>query len=94
MAAPQVSSDELLGAAMRQTGLADFGDDLFREGLEILLRALAAEAKLNSRGEAYIYDRIRLLLCQRLQVEDWFARHPEIADQPVTAPVFGLGIFQ
>lgn len=92
MAAPQVSSDELLDAAIRQTGLADFGDDSFREGLEILLRALQVEAKLNSRGEAYIYDRIRLLLCQRLQVEDWFARHPEIADEPVTAPLFGLGL--
>jgi hypothetical protein len=78
--------------ATRRTGLDDFGDDSFREGLEILLRALRDEARLNARGEGFIYARIGLHLCQRLQVEDWYRRHPEIDDEPIVAPLFGLGL--
>ncbi|AEV76131.1 sulfotransferase family protein [Mycolicibacterium rhodesiae NBB3] len=86
------SPDELMTAAVERTGLADFGDDSFREGLEILVRALDEEARLNARGEAFIYDRLRLHLCQRLQVEDWYRRHPEIDDETIEAPLFGLGL--
>lgn len=83
---------ELLRAAVAETGLHDFGPDSFREGFEILLGALEHEARLNARGEAYIYPRIQLHLCQRLQVQDWYRRHPEIDDEPLDAPLFGLGL--
>ncbi|MDY6995903.1 MAG: sulfotransferase [Actinomycetota bacterium] len=87
-----VSSGELMAAAVARTGLEDFGPDSFREGLDILVRALGDEARLNARGEAYIYQRLIGHLCQRLQVEDWFARHPEIDDEQIAAPLFGLGL--
>jgi hypothetical protein len=32
--------DELLATAQERTGLTDFGDDSFREGLERLVRSL------------------------------------------------------
>jgi hypothetical protein len=32
------------------------------------------------------------LLKQRLMIEDWFARHPEIEEQEITAPLIGLGL--
>ena len=44
-----------MGEASGQTGLDDFGDDSFREGLEILLAALRDEARLNDRGEAVLH---------------------------------------
>lgn len=86
------SPGELMAAAVARTGLDDFGDDSFREGLGILVRALRDEARLNARGEAFVYDRIGLHLCQRLEVEDWYRRHPEIDDEPIDAPLFGLGL--
>ena len=86
------SPGELMAAAVERTGLDDFGDDSFREGLEILVRALRDEARLNARGEGFIYDRVGLHLCQRLQVEDWYRRHPEIDDESIVAPLFGLGL--
>lgn len=86
------SPRELMDAAVHRSGLDDFGDGSFREGLEILLRSLDTEAGLNSRGQAFIYDRIALHLCQRLQVEDWIRRHPDIVEEPITAPLFGLGL--
>lgn len=83
---------EVLDAATAQTGLTDFGDDAFREGLEILLASLRDEARLNARGEAFLHQRIVGHLAQRLQVEDWYRRHPEIDEVPITAPVIGLGL--
>ncbi|WP_370500976.1 sulfotransferase [Mycolicibacterium sp. jd] len=86
------SSDDLLRAARGSSGLDDFGDDAFREGLDILVGALDREARLNARGEAFMYPRIVGHLRQRLQVEDWYRRHPEIDDERVDAPLFGLGL--
>ncbi len=84
--------DELLEIARTETGLADFGDDSFREGLEILVRALREEAQLNEIGEFAIRQRIIGHLGQRLQVEDWYRRHPEIDDESIDAPLIGLGL--
>ncbi|MGB6514471.1 MAG: sulfotransferase [Mycobacterium sp.] len=84
--------DEVVGSAVVQTGLEDFGDDSFRQGLEVLLASLRDEARLNARGEAYIYARIVTALSQRLQVEDWYRRHPEIDDVEINAPLIGLGL--
>jgi hypothetical protein len=86
------SHDELLEVARAQTGLHDFGDDSFLEGLEILVRALRGEASLNAIGEMAIRDRIVGYLGQRLQIEDWYCRHPEIDDEPIDAPLIGLGL--
>jgi Sulfotransferase family len=84
--------NEILEAAVAQTGLDDFGDDSFREGLEILLASLRDEARLNDRGDAFIHQRIVGYLGQRLQVEDWYRRHPDIDEVPIDAPLIGLGL--
>jgi sulfotransferase family protein len=84
--------NELLEAAVAQTGLDDFGDDSFREGLEILLASLRDEARLNARGDVFIHQRIVGYLGQRLQVEDWYRRHPDIDEVPIEAPLIGLGL--
>jgi hypothetical protein len=78
--------------ARAQTGLEDFGEDSFCEGLERLVRSLNEEARLNGAGEAFIFGRILGHLCQRLQVEDWYRRHPEIGDAEIRAPLIGLGL--
>jgi hypothetical protein len=83
---------EVMDDASAQTGLTDFGEDSFREGLEILLSALQGEARLHDRGRAFLHQRIVGYLSQRLQVEDWYRRHPEIDDVPVSAPLIGLGL--
>jgi hypothetical protein len=86
------SLNDIQDAAIAQTGLDDFGNDFFREGLEVLLASLRDEARLNARGEAFIHQRIVGYLSQRLQVEDWYRRHPEIDDQAIEAPLIGLGL--
>jgi len=81
-----------MDAAVTQTGLDDFGDDSFREGLEILVRSLREEARLNSAGEAFLGQRITGYLAQRLQVEHWYRQHPETDDVPIVSVLFGLGL--
>ena len=78
--------------ACQQTGLTDFGEDSFREGLEILAAALDKEARLNALGRTSMDFQIVDLLIQRLQVEDWYRRHPEIDEGEITAPLIGLGL--
>lgn len=87
-----VKVGELKDKAVEQTGLTDFGADSFEEGLAILLASLGNEARLNARGEAFIYHRLTGYLAQRLQVEDWYRRHPEIDDTPIVTPLIGLGL--
>ncbi len=81
-----------MAAAVARTGLDDFGDGSFREGLDILVCALRDEARLNAAGEAFLYQRIEGHLVQRLMVEDWYSRHPEIGDVTIEAPLIGLGL--
>lgn len=85
------SPGDLLDAATRRTGLTDFGDDAFRDGLEILLRSLDG-ANLNTRGEAFVYPLIAGYLEQRLHVEDWYRQHPDTDDIDIVRPLFGLGL--
>jgi Sulfotransferase family len=83
---------DLMDAAVTQTGLDDFGDDSFREGLEILVRSLREEARLNSAGEVFLCQRIIGHLAQRLQVEHWYRQHPETDDVPIVSVLIGLGL--
>lgn len=83
---------QLLQLARDATGLDDFGADSFREGLEILVTALQREAKLNALGEQIICERILGHLTQRLLIEEWYRRHPEIDEQQIVAPLIGLSL--
>jgi hypothetical protein len=82
----------LLAAAREQTGLDDFGDDSFREGLDRLVDSIDTESNLNELGQMALPFLITRLLTTRLQVEDWYRRHPEIDDEPIDSPLIGLGL--
>jgi len=84
--------DELIDEARADTGLDDFGGASFREGLEILVRALRTEARLSARGDVALQQMIVGKLGQRLQVEDWYRRYPEIGAEVIAAPLFGMGL--
>ncbi len=84
--------ERLMAAATAEAGLGDFGDDSFREGLDILVRSFREEARLNATGEAVVYPRLVSHLVNRLQVEDWYRRHPETEDVPIVDPLFGLSL--
>lgn len=84
--------DDLLHAAKTATGLTNFGDDSFREGLEILVKSADDEGRLNDMGRSQLNGVVVDLLSKRLEVEDWYSRHPEIDDQEIVAPLMILGL--
>lgn len=92
MSGRSLDAVNLLDQAYRETGLSDFGDPSFREPLERLVGALNTEARLNEAGHAYFAERIRNILITRLRAEDWFARHPEILDEEIRAPLVIVGL--
>lgn len=84
--------ETLLSAARDQTGLSDFGDPSFREGLEVLVKALNTEARLTEAGEGRITASVTATLAQRLQVEEYLKAHPALLEAPVEAPLFVFGL--
>jgi len=84
--------NHLVDRACERAGSDDLGDDTWREGLDVLIRSLRGEAGLNEMGVDAMTDQIVGYLVNRLEVEQWYSRHPEIEDQEIVAPLFGLGL--
>ena len=85
-------ASELIEAAKRASGLDDLGEPSFREGLERLVASADREARFHAAGAAAFDGQIVDLLIQRLRIEDWYGRHPEIDEQAIVAPLIGLGL--
>jgi hypothetical protein len=83
---------DLIDTARSRSGLNDFGGDSFREGLERLVDSINRESQLNDLGTLAVPEMLIGFLINRLQVEDWYRRHPEIDDEQIVAPLFGVGL--
>ena len=86
-----LDADSLLRAAVANTGLDDFGAGDWREPFETYVKALDEEACLTLLGRIRLRQEVLDLLQSRLQVEDWYARHPEIDDEEIVAPIILTG---
>ncbi len=84
--------EQLIGTACERAESDDFGGSTWREGLEVLVQSLNTEAALNAMGVEAMTDQIVGYLVNRLQIERWYAAHPEIEDQQIVSPLFGLGL--
>lgn len=84
--------EEVIAAARAQSGLTDFGDPAILDGLERLLKSYAEEARFTPRGAEMMYADVVATLANRMRVEDWLARHPELLDAPIEKPLFVFGL--
>ena len=89
---PRIREADLLAQAAKETGLGDFGDDLFREGLGRLIAALETEAELSTLGRLMAKDSIVHDLMGRLEMVEYRKRFPEIDDEEVRRPLFISGL--
>ncbi len=87
-----LDADALIAAAREQTGLTDLGDDAILEGLHVLTDAINREAKLTEAAQGRWAQQITATLANRLQVEDYLAKHPALLDAPVEKPLFVFGL--
>jgi hypothetical protein len=82
----------LLAAARRTAEREDFVDESFRDPLRRLLASLETEARLHPLGRMLVRQSLVRALVNRLRLEELSAKHPEIREQRVTAPVFIVGL--
>ncbi|HEY1077138.1 MAG TPA: sulfotransferase [Fontimonas sp.] len=87
-----MNAAELLDAARRATGLADFGDPKALEGLEVLVRASVDEARLSPAGLMRWKETLTGIAINRLRVIDYLKRKPELLQRPVDKPLFVFGL--
>jgi hypothetical protein len=88
----KLAERELLEEARRKTGLADFGDQTFREPLRRLLESMEAEARLNPLGRVAARQDLIRLLVNRLRMEADRKAHPQIAAEEVRRPLIITGL--
>jgi hypothetical protein len=84
--------EELIDTARSRSGLDDFGGDSFREALERLVDSINRESPLNEMGQVAVPELLIAILTNRLEIEHWYHKHPEIDDEQIVAPLFGIGL--
>ena len=91
---PDVGSyDDIVAAAVRTTGLTDFGGTQHEEGLRILAEDLASlEAGLTPRGNYFHRSEVKSALVGVLLTQAAFERFPQHADVPIERPIFVMGL--
>jgi hypothetical protein len=83
--------DQLVAAAVEATGLDDFGEPTWQEGLDRLLEDLDRSARLNELGETIVQSEFTGYLTNRLRILDWRTTHPAVARGEVRRPLVICG---
>jgi hypothetical protein len=85
--------DAVTTEARAKEQLDDFGPGAFEEPLGVLLDSYA-DAGLNEVGTVILRQGVVHSLRMRLRAQEWVRRHPEIADEVITAPVVVVGMMR
>ncbi|MQA60197.1 MAG: sulfotransferase, partial [Actinophytocola sp.] len=83
---------DLHASATKITGLTDFGEDDYLEGLEVLFSSYQQEAELPPLGNSVHRAFLRGALVSRLISEAGWRQYPEYADVPIERPIFVTGL--
>jgi NAD(P)-dependent dehydrogenase (short-subunit alcohol dehydrogenase family) len=89
---PPLYPEDLLNAATAETGLTDFGDRGFVEGLTAFADALRTEARLSRLGHMMTSADIVRMLVNRLRYVRDLHRNPQIEEQVITKPIVVAGL--
>lgn len=86
-----LTPDAILAASTARTGLADFGDPGFRDGLDLLLSDIRA-LELDPACVAATAWRIGQSLDTRALAVKGLKERPDVLDTPITAPIIIAGL--
>jgi hypothetical protein len=91
---PSMRLDEqsVYATAMKQTGLTDFGDPYYRQGLFQLLKSADKDANLHPIGRYMTNDIVTNYLVQRLRLMETRKKEPEIFQKPLLPPLIIIGL--
>lgn len=91
LSALRLDATRLMEVARDETGLSDFGDDGFREGLDVFVDSLRCDADLSPIGRIGIRGMIVTLLSNRLRVAEAKRREPHRFEWELIPPVVITG---
>ena len=83
-----LETERLMEDAREATGLDDYGDMGFAEGMGVLVKSINEEAGLTPEYEASLKREFDRLLVNRLRMQKDISEHPEILDEEVLPPIF------
>src|SRR4029079_7639059 len=83
--------DRFATEAVAATGLDDFGERVWQEGLDRYLDPLRATSRLNDLGVTVAGDGVLQDLTNRLRIEQWRKDHPGVAQQQIARPIVIVG---
>jgi hypothetical protein len=86
------TSAELHREACDRTGLSDFGPDGYRRALDGLIDSARRQSRMHAKGWGLFREQLRTHLVNRLEIQDWIGRHPEILQGEIRAPLFIVGL--
>jgi len=88
----RLNEESLSNVAIKQTGLTDFGDPHYRQGLTSLIESAENDAKLHFIGRKVMSTLIKMFLINRLLLAETRKRRPEIFHTPILPPLVILGL--
>ena len=87
-----LNTSDLISGALQASQRSDFGESDFEVPLHSLVDALNREGQLNDIGIGFHSTRLTDLLSNRLRMEAWLERHPEILDETINRPIVVIGL--
>lgn len=83
-----LNADATIEEAVRLSGCDDFGTKDWLPPLQLLLKSLREEANLHEAGQAAMHERNVKLLVNRLRIQDYLKKYPEISQEEIKSPIF------
>lgn len=87
-----LQSAEFIEAAEAITGLSRFHSNSFREGLDLFVVEFDHSPHVHDKGRAALRKLYVGYLANRLRVDDYFRKKPDLADCRVSSPVMTMGM--
>lgn len=87
----QLDAEQMFRLAERETD-AKLQDLVAREGFNRLIDSVNEEARLNTFGQIALRRTLQRSLQQRILVDQAIQNNPEILDDPISAPIFIIGM--
>ena len=88
----ELNVDSLIANARKKSGLADFGDEWFRQPLAKLVDSINREANLTPMGKLIQKGRLEAALVTRLRIEEFCRKNPEALDVDLGKVVIIAGL--
>lgn len=87
------SVEGVLSVARKQTGLDEFNaDSSYYERLSVILESMDEDKDLSDFGRLTNFNILTRIAVNRLRIEDIVAKHPEILEEQIRAPIIIAGL--